>query len=76
MIEMNGRCNYVEKHAILLISHQQEVCDCFCSMVVRNEGGITFLVAPGKTSKALLISFILAKPHIVISSVGVATFKK
>ena len=52
---------YVEQHASLLTSDQQEVYDCFCSMVDRNKGGILFLDVPGGTGKTFLIYLILAK---------------
>ena len=35
---------YLERNAALLTADQ---CDCFCSMVDRNEGGVLFLGAPG-----------------------------
>ena len=52
---------YVERNVPLLTTDQQDVYDCFCSMIDRNEGGMVFLDAPGGTGKTFLINLILAK---------------
>ena len=52
---------YVEYNVPMLTADQQEVYDCFCSMIDRNEGGMLFLDAPGGTGKTFLINLILAK---------------
>ena len=52
---------YVECNVPLLTTDQQDVYDCFCSMIDRNEGGMVFLDAPGGTGKTFLINLILAK---------------
>ena len=52
---------YVEHNVPMLTADQQEVYDCFCSMIDSNEGGMLFLDAPGGTSKTFLINLILAK---------------
>ena len=45
----------------MFMADQQEVYDCFFSMIDGNEGGMLFLDAPGGTGKTLLINLILAK---------------
>ena len=52
---------YVECNVPLLTTDQQDVYDCFCSMIDKNEGGMVFLDAPGGTGKTFLINLILAK---------------
>ena len=52
---------FVEQNVPLLTADQQQVYDCFCSIADRDEGGILFLDAPGRTGKTFLINRILAK---------------
>ena len=46
---------FVEQNAPLLTADQQQVYDCFCSMIDSDEGGMLFLDAPGGTGKTFLI---------------------
>ena len=46
---------YIEHNLPMLTSDQQEVYNCFCSMIDDNEGGMLFLDAPGGTGKTFLI---------------------
>ena len=52
---------YVQHNLPMLMADQQEVYDCFFSMIDGNEGGMLFLDAPGGTGKTFLINLILAK---------------
>ena len=52
---------YVDHNASVLTADQEDVYDCFCSMIDRNEGGMVFLDALSGTSETFLINLILAK---------------
>ena len=70
---------YVEHNLRLLTTNQQEVYDCFCSMIDSDEGSMLFLNTPGGTGKTFLINLILAKLRsegkiaLATSSSGIAT---
>ena len=53
----------MEQNIPLFTVDQQQVYDCFCSIIDGDEGGMLFLDAPGGTGKTFLINLILAKPR-------------
>ena len=52
---------YVDHNVPLLTTDEQDVYDCFCSTIDRNEGGMVFLDALGGTGKTFIINLISYK---------------